>query len=228
MDSEHIKKAIKSYVLRQGRLTQGQKRVLQECWHDYGLSVDDGPLDYAALFRRSAPVVLEIGFGNGASLAEMANNFPEFDYIGVEVHRPGVGHLLIHLQNSESSNVRCFHEDVNLVLEQSIPDNSLSRVQIYFPDPWPKKKHHKRRLIQSNFIERLVQKLVSGGVVHLATDWEHYAKQMLDVLSGEKSLINLATENGFHARPSYRPQTKFEKKGLKKGHAVWDLLFEKG
>lgn len=224
---EHDIKAIKSYVLRQGRLTDGQKRVLQDFWKDYGLHVQSGLLNYPAIFHREAPVVLEIGFGNGESLATMASDFPEHDYIGVEVHRPGVGHLIMHLQSRELINVRCYNEDVNLVLEQSIPKNSLSRVQIFFPDPWPKKRHHKRRLIQAKFIERLVQRLVSGGVLHLATDWENYADQMLGVLKNERALVNLAASHGYHPRPSYRPQTKFEKRGIEKGHGVWDLLFQK-
>ncbi len=222
---EGVKRVIRSYVLRQGRLTEGQQRVLNERWCDYGLDLSMGSLDYAQLFGREAPVVLEIGYGNGASLAAMAQANTESDYIGVEVHRPGVGHLLINLEDNEISNVRTFCEDVNLVLAQCIPDRSLSRVQIYFPDPWPKKKHRKRRLVQPPFIQALIKKLKPGGVIHLATDWEDYAKQMLAVMQGEPQLENLADSGRYHVRPDYRPLTRFEQKGMRKGHGVWDLLF---
>ncbi|MDD7805733.1 MAG: tRNA (guanosine(46)-N7)-methyltransferase TrmB [Endozoicomonas sp. (ex Botrylloides leachii)] len=218
---------IKSFVLRQGRMTKGQQRGWDECWDKWGLTLEAGRLDMVNTFKRSAPVVLEIGYGMGLSLIEMAKAEPAYDFIGIEVHRPGVGSLLNEANTAEVTNIRTYNNDAVDVLSQCIPDNSLTRIQIYFPDPWHKKRHNKRRLIQPDFITTLRPKLVPSGVIHLATDWEHYADQMMKVMSVAEGFNNLAGEYTFSERPTYRPLTKFEKRGQHLGHGVWDLLFEK-
>lgn len=223
--NDKTQSAVRSYVLRQGRLTKGQDRVLSDKWQEYGLDISEDVLDFQKIFGRNAPVVLEIGYGNGESLAQMAENNPEQDYIGIEVHRPGVGHLFLQLEEKALSNVRSFEGDAVTIINQCIPNDSLSRVQIFFPDPWHKKRHNKRRLVQASFISHLITKVKNEGVIHLATDWEPYAEQMLEVMSAETRLVNMA--DGFHPRPDYRPLTKFERRGERKGHGVWDLLFKK-
>ena len=217
---------IKSFVLRSGRMTLGQQRGWDEKWDEWGLNRADGLLDLGAVFHRQGPVVFEIGFGMGHSLVEMAENEPEKNFIGVEVHRPGVGGLLNDASKLDVTNIRVFSDDAVEVLKQCIADNSLHRVQIYFPDPWHKKKHNKRRLIQPEFIELLQRKLVKGGVLHLATDWEHYAEQMMDVMCSALGWKNQASGKNFSPRPDFRPLTKFEKRGQRLGHGVWDLIFE--
>ena len=216
---------IRSFVKRPGRMTEGQKKAYAEQWPIYGLSVSDGMLDYSAKFKRSAPVVLEIGFGMGASLAQMAVADPDSDFIGIEVHHPGVGKLLQLADEQQISNLKAYEHDAVEVLEQCLPDNSLQRIQIYFPDPWHKKKHNKRRLIQPAFVQQLRQKLAVGGVLHLATDWENYAEQMLEVLSEAEGFENTVGNGEYAPRPEYRPKTKFEARGERLGHGVWDLLF---
>ncbi len=223
---EHHRK-IKSFVLRKGRMTAGQQRGWSEGWDKWGLQLDQGSLDLEATFGRKAPTVLEIGYGMGLSLVEMAKSSPETNYIGVEVHRPGVGSLLNEASNAELTNIRTYCDDAVEVLNQCIPDGSLSRVQIYFPDPWHKKRHNKRRLVQSAFIDLVKPKLKTGGIIHLATDWEDYAEQMMEVMTAAKGFTNQAGEYAFAERPEYRPLTKFEKRGHRLGHGVWDLLFEK-
>lgn len=218
---------IKSFVLRTGRMTPGQQKAYDEHWPEWGLDISQGPLDYSAVFGRKAPVVLEIGFGMGKSLVEMAANESEKDFIGIEVHVPGVGKLLHSMEEQGVDNIRAFCHDAVEVLEQCIADNSLDRVQIYFPDPWHKKKHHKRRLIQPAFVQMLRSKLKVGGVIHLATDWEHYAEHMMEVMTAAEGFSNQAEEYCFAERPDYRPVTKFEKRGERLGHGVWDILFEK-
>ena len=208
-------------------MTVGQQRGWDECWDKWGLTLEQGALNMAETFGRSGPVVLEIGYGMGLSLVEMAKTAPDLDFIGVEVHRPGVGSLLNEANTAEISNIRTYNDDAVEVLRQCIPDNSLSRVQIYFPDPWHKKRHNKRRLVQPAFIDALKPKLVTGGIIHLATDWENYADQMMEVMSAAEGFKNLAGEYAFSERPEYRPLTKFEKRGQRLGHDVWDLLFEK-
>ena len=221
------RREIKSFVLRQGRMTAGQQRGMDECWDKWGLELKDGTLDMAATFGREAPVVFEIGYGMGLSLADMAGAETDKNFIGVEVHRPGVGSLLNEASTAGLTNVRTFNDDAVEVLKQCIPDASLSRVQIYFPDPWHKKRHNKRRLVQAKFIELLRPKLKVGGVIHLATDWENYAEQMMEVMSGAEGFTNLAGDQEYSPRPDYRPLTKFEKRGHRLGHGVWDLLFER-
>jgi tRNA (guanine-N7-)-methyltransferase len=225
-----FKRTIRSFVLRQGRMTAGQEKAFAEHWPQWGLSRENGRLDYAAVFGRSAPVVLEIGFGMGASLVAMAKAAPEKNFIGIEVHRPGVGKLLQLMAEQGVNNIRVYCDDAVEVLDQCIPDASLQRVQIFFPDPWHKKKHNKRRLIQPPFVQKLRAKLQVGGVIHLATDWQDYAEQMLAVMTQAEGFANQhdgSPHHGYAPRPDYRPLTKFEARGERLGHGVWDLLFER-
>lgn len=226
MTEEKLRR-IRSFVKREGRMTESQKEALQRYWPQYGLTTQMGRLDFLQAFGRCSEVVLEIGFGMGDSLLEMAQNHQVVDYIGVEVHRPGVGALLIQMAKTETSNIRIFQEDVNDVLAKSIADASLSGLQIYFPDPWHKKRHHKRRLIQPGFVELLWQKLKFGGQVHLATDWENYAEQMMEVLSNHDGFNNVVGRGNYVQDQQLRPTTKFEKRGQRLGHGVWDLVFVK-
>lgn len=224
---EQPRRKIKSFVLRKGRMTTGQQRGWDECWDKWGLPYKEERLDLHSTFGREAPTVLEIGYGMGLSLVAMAKSAPETNFIGIEVHRPGVGSLLNEAHNAEVSNIRTYNHDAVEVLRHCIADNCLSRVQIFFPDPWHKKRHNKRRLIQSHFIETLRPKIATGGIIHLATDWENYAEQMMEVMSGAKGFTNQAGEYAYSKRPDYRPLTKFEQRGQRLGHGVWDLLFEK-
>ena len=216
-------RAIRSYVLRAGRMGTGQQRALEELGPRFVLPYQAEPLDTAAVFGRAAPRVLEIGFGMGQATAEIALSRPETDFIGVEVHTPGVGALLKRIGELGLTNLRIIQHDAVEVLRQMIAPASLAGVHIYFPDPWHKKKHHKRRLIQPELVALLASRIVPGGYLHCATDWENYAEQMLAVLSAEPALENSAA--GYAPRPDWRPLTKFENRGLKLGHGVWDLLF---
>lgn len=218
---------IKSYVLRTGRMTESQQNAYDKHWQTKGLDVENGMLDYEQVFGNNNPIVLEIGFGMGSSLVEMAGSAADKNYIGVEVHTPGVGRLLHLMEEQGVDNLRAYRHDAVEVLERCIPDASLDRVQIYFPDPWHKKKHNKRRLIKPEFVEALRKKLTVGGVIHLATDWEHYADQMIEVMSAAEGFKNQSDEFCFSDRPDYRPLTKFEQRGQRLGHGVWDMLFEK-
>lgn len=224
---EHKKRRIKSFVLRQGRTTEGQKLALATQWPKFGLTLESGLLDFPAIYGRSAPVILEIGFGNGRSLAEMAEAQPEQDYLGIEVHRPGVGALLMEVESKQLTNVRVFHHDAIEVLEQCIPDCSLFGVQLFFPDPWHKKRHNKRRIVQPQFAQFLAKKLTPGGYFHMATDWEDYAIHMMEVMSACSLYTNKFGEGHYAPRPDYRPLTKFELRGHRLGHGVWDLIFER-
>lgn len=206
-------------------MTPAQKKALEVLWPKYGLNHDQGKIDFTASFEREAPRYLEIGFGMGDSLTEIARAHPENDYIGIEVHRPGVGSLLKTLQHQEIENVRVVCTDAVEVLKNNIPDNSLDGVYIYFPDPWHKKKHHKRRIIQPAFVALVEKKLKSGGLLHMATDWEDYAQHMLDVMKTSPTFSNTSLDNEYSDRRD-RPVTKFEKRGLRLGHKVWDLLFK--
>jgi tRNA (guanine-N7-)-methyltransferase len=220
-------RSIRSFVRREGRLTRGQQRALEELWPRYGVDNDSASLDLATLFGRDNPKVLEIGFGNGKSLAQMATDFPDYDYLGIEVHRPGVGALLLLVEELDLSNVRVICDDAVEVIKHRIPDASLDRVQLFFPDPWHKKRHHKRRILQAEFAELIRQKLKPGGVFHLATDWEDYAQHMMAVMSAAPGYVNEAGEGRFAPRPESRPLTKFEQRGQRLGHGVWDLLFQR-
>lgn len=217
---------IRSYIRRQGRVTQGQQQALENYWNKYCL--DPGvKYDFVQVFGRHAPLVFEIGFGNGESLAQMAADNPELDFIGIEVHRPGVGHLLLKLAQLNLTNVRIYCHDAIDILEQHIADNSLTGIHLFFPDPWPKKKHHKRRIVRASFVKLVLKKLKTGGYFHAATDWQNYAESMLKELYAEKGLINASKTNDYCERPSYRPLTKFERRGMRLGHDVRDLIFFK-
>jgi len=216
---------IRSYVLRAGRVGSGQARALAELGPRYLLSYQSSLVDLDAIYGRAAPKILEIGFGMGEGLAEIAAAHPENDYLGVEVHTPGVGALLKQLGERGLDNVRVIQHDAVEVLTHMLAPGSLVGVHIFFPDPWHKKRHNKRRLIQSPFVRLLTGRIAPGGYLHLATDWEDYALQMLEVLSAEPKLANVA--DGFSARPDTRPLTKFEQRGLRLGHGVWDLVFRK-
>lgn len=216
---------IRSYVLRQGRMSDAQRRAYDEGMQYWGISYGPAILDFEKAFARKAPVILEIGFGMGRTTAEIAHAHPENNYLGVEVHTPGVGSLLKEIRALALDNIRIVQHDAVEVLTHMIGDDSLSGIHIYFPDPWPKKRHHKRRLIQPELVGLLARKLVPGGYLHCATDWEDYAVQMLEVLSDEPMLKNAS--DGFSPRPEWRPVTKFEQRGLKLGHGVWDVLFSR-
>ncbi|MED5621225.1 tRNA (guanosine(46)-N7)-methyltransferase TrmB [Ideonella sp. BN130291] len=218
-------RAIRSFVLRAGRMGTGQQRALAELGPRFVLPFQAEPLDLPAVFGRTAPVVLEIGFGMGDATAQIAAMRPDTDFIGVEVHTPGVGALLKHIGERGLANLRIVQHDAVEVLDKMIAPQSLAGVHIFFPDPWHKKKHNKRRLVQPGFVAALVTRIAPGGYLHCATDWQPYAEQMLEVLGGEPALRN--TADGYAPRPDYRPLTKFENRGLKLGHGVWDLVFEK-
>ena len=218
---------IRSYVLRTGRMTPGQRRAYDEGWQRWGLDYSPDELALDTVFGRPGPRVVEIGFGMGQSLAETARVSPDSNFIGIEVHRPGVGRLLHSIAEHDIRNIRIYCHDAVEILRDSIADASLDTVQIFFPDPWHKKRHNKRRLIQPEFVALLVQKLKHGGIVHLATDWEDYAQQMMAVLGGAEGLSNTCGEGEFAPRPEHRPLTKFEVRGERLGHGVWDLVFSR-
>jgi len=216
---------IRSFVLRQGRVSNAQQRALDELKPRYGIPYQDALLDLAQAFGRNAPKILEIGFGMGETTAHIAAAHPENDYLGIEVHSPGVGSLLKQIEEGALTNVRIMQHDAVEVLKRMIPDASLDGVHIFFPDPWPKKRHHKRRLIQSPLVALLCDKLKHGGYIHAATDWQEYAEHILAVFSAEPRLAN--TAEGYAPRPEYRPLTKFEQRGLRLGHGVWDIVFKR-
>ncbi|PIE41798.1 MAG: tRNA (guanosine(46)-N7)-methyltransferase TrmB [Gammaproteobacteria bacterium] len=224
---EYKERRIRSFVRRQGRLTEGQSRALHDHWQDYGLELSNGRLDMAGCFGREAPVILEIGFGNGDSLLSMAERQPGKDFIGIEVHRPGVGALINNAQRLGVHNIRVYCDDAIEVLKQAIPDNSLAGVQLFFPDPWHKKRHHKRRIVQPAFAETIATKLQAGGYFHMATDWQNYAEHMMAVMSACELYENKMGGENYAPRPDYRPETKFERRGIRLGHGVWDLIFIK-
>jgi tRNA (guanine-N7-)-methyltransferase len=216
---------IRSFVTRAGRLSIAQARALEELGPKFLIEYAKAPLDFEQAFGRQAPVILEIGFGMGDTTAYIARGMPEKDFIGVEVHTPGVGSLLKQIGEQGLTNLRLIQHDAVEVLNQMIPDGSLAGVHVFFPDPWHKARHNKRRLLQTPFVKLLAEKLAPGGYLHCATDWEDYAVQMLDVLGSEPLLKN--TAEGYAPQPAYRPLTKFENRGIKLGHGVWDLVFEK-
>ena len=222
---EKYLRPIRSFVKREGKLTSGQQNAIELLWPTHGVDLGDELLDFSKLFGREAQTVLEIGFGNGLSLAAMAEAHPEINFFGVEVHRPGVGSLLVQSKQRDLANIRVSQDDAVQVLEQQVKNSSLYRIQIFFPDPWHKKRHHKRRLIQTAFVETLIGKLVEGGRIHVATDWENYAEHILEVLSASGNLQNTAVD--YALKPDYRPSTKYEERGRRLGHGVWDLVFEK-
>lgn len=221
------RRPVRSYVRREGRLTPAQKRALENYLSEYEFPQSEAAVDLAAIFGRRAPTTLEIGFGNGDALAELAAAHPERNYIGVEVHRPGVGHLLMRIEKAGLENVRVANRDGTQVLRNEIPDDSLDEILVYFPDPWPKERHHKRRLIQSEFALMVSAKLAVGGRLELATDWGEYAEQMQGVLRGTPGLESLGENGGYTERPSWRPETRFEVRGQRKGHEIFDLAYRR-
>ncbi|HVP32539.1 MAG TPA: tRNA (guanosine(46)-N7)-methyltransferase TrmB [Steroidobacteraceae bacterium] len=228
MPEEAHPRPIRSFVTRAGRVTAAQQRALAELAPKYAVGVEaQGPLDLARLFARAAPCTLEIGFGNGENLVALAHAHPERNYLGVEVHRPGVGRLLLAVEERQLANVRVICQDAVEVLERRIAPASLAEILILFPDPWPKKRHHKRRLIQAPFVALLERALAPGGVLRLATDWQPYALEMLAALGAAPGLVNLAAGGGFAPRPAERMPTRFERRGVRLGHEVWDLAFSR-
>jgi tRNA (guanine-N7-)-methyltransferase len=225
--SEKHHRPIRSFVRRAGRLTSSQQRALDELWPDYGLEYDAQPFDLESVFGRSAPVVLEIGFGNGDSLVELAAASPDTDFLGIEVHEPGVGHCLIAAANANVSNLKLIIHDAIEVLEQQIPAASLQRINLYFADPWPKKRHHKRRIVQPKFLDLCADRLEADGAIHIATDWANYAEHIDEVFADSARFQ--CTERREHDgdRPFERPMTKFERRGLRHGHRIVDWRFEK-
>ena len=220
-----LRREIRSYVLRQGRTSPAQARAVETLLPRLGVAYDSRTLDLNRLFGRMAPKVLEIGFGMGETTAEIAASHPQNDYLGIEVHTPGVGSLLKRIDELVLTNVRVIQHDAVEVLRDMIAPASFDAVHIFFPDPWPKKRHHKRRLLKPEFVALLASRMKSGAYVHVATDWQDYAEQLLEVLSHEPELRN--TADGYAPRPEHRPQTKFETRGLKLGHGVWDLIFRR-
>jgi tRNA (guanine-N7-)-methyltransferase len=220
-----MQQSIRSFVLRQGRVSNAQRRACEMLLPTYGIPFSENLLDLDQVFGRQAPKILEIGFGMGESTAIIAQSHPENDYLGIEVHTPGVGSLLNQIEQHGLTNLRIIQHDAVAVLQHMLPAACLDGIHIFFPDPWPKARHHKRRLIQPALTARLCSHLKPEGYLHVATDWEDYAVQILQVFSQEPQLINTATE--YAPRPDYRPLTKFEQRGIKLGHGVWDLIFQK-
>ncbi|MDN3648320.1 tRNA (guanosine(46)-N7)-methyltransferase TrmB [Reinekea marina] len=223
-----IQRKIRSFVMRAARMTDGQKKSLDENWANYGLSLADGALNLEQTFGRTSDVVLEIGFGMGDSFVDMAIAAPEKDFIGIEVHLPGIGRMLNRTEKEQVKNIRCYKEDAVEILQNCIADGSLATVQLFFPDPWHKKRHNKRRIVQPEFAQLVRQKLKKGGTFHMATDWENYAEHMLEVMDAAEGFSNTSGQGNFtDGRPPHRPVTKFEKRGQKLGHGVWDLIYQK-
>ncbi len=225
-ESQPPHRPIRSFVLREGRLTPGQQRAFDTLWPRYGVAMGDRALDLPALFDNRRPTYLEIGFGNGESLAEMAAAAPQNNFLGIEVHRPGVGHLLMEIEQRRLENLRVMRHDAVEVLQRGMPPASLAGLFLFFPDPWPKQRHHKRRILQPTFLRLAARVLRPGGIFHAATDWQHYAEQMLAVCNAAPELFrNQRPAGGYTPRPDYRPRTKFEARGQRLGHGVWDLVF---
>jgi len=213
--------------MRSGRMTEAQSRAITDLWPVLGVDYEKKPLDFSRLFGRAAPVIAEIGFGNGESLAQQAANQPEFNFLGIEVHPPGVGHLLITIRQLELKNIRISRHDAVEVFRDQLPDLSLAGANLFFPDPWPKKRHHKRRIVQPDFVAMVASKLQPGAFFHLATDWQPYADHMLEVLDSCEELINESGAGSFSERLDSRTLTKFEERGQRLGHDVWDLRYRK-
>jgi len=225
--TESTHRSIRSFVLRKGRLTVAQERALDELWPEYGIDNRDTVLDFEDHFGSPGDVILEIGFGNGESTWRMARDEPEKNFVGIEVHEPGVGHLLLALEEHAIENVRVVCGDAVPFLQNRVPDGSLAGVRIYFADPWPKKRHHKRRLIQPEFVDHLARCLSEGGVLHMATDWQPYAEHILEVMQPRSDFKNLSPTGDYCETPEWRPHTKYEKRGERLGHEVRDLLYQR-
>ena len=218
---------IRSYVRREGRITKAQRRALVELWPEYGIEHPQGVLNFSQIYGQDVPNVVEIGFGDGGALLSLAAANPQCNFLGIEVYRPGVGSLLLQLKKYGITNVRIVMDDAAAVLQEHIATESLSKILIFFPDPWPKKRHHKRRLVQRDFVTTAVERLCIGGYLHIATDWEDYAASILSLLTEESRLRNVSATGGFVDRPPYRSQTKFERRGIRQGHRVWDIMFKR-
>jgi len=225
-EGKYIRK-VRSFVKREGRLTKGQERALADHWADMGLKHSNGLINIKTLFGNENPVTLEIGFGMGKSLVEMAKASPQVNFIGIEVHKPGVGACISLAIEEGVTNLKVYEHDAIEILADCIADESLNTVQLFFPDPWHKKKHHKRRIVSADFVETIRQKLIIGGVFHMATDWENYAECMLEDMQSAQDYHNLSKSNDYVPRPDSRPLTKFENRGQRLGHGVWDLQFAK-
>lgn len=221
------RRTIKSFVLRQGRLTKAQQYALDQHWLDYGIDYSEQVLSFDKLFNNHHEVIIEIGFGNGESLLQQVIGQPQYNYIGIEVHGPGVGHLIHHANREDIHNIKVIRFDAVDVLKHQIADNSIQQVQLFFPDPWHKKKHQKRRIIKPEFIQLIHQKLKTGGLFHMATDWEHYANQMLAQMDSAEGYNNTSGAGKFSTDTGTRCETRFERRGLKLGHGVWDLIYQK-
>lgn len=224
---EEHKRRIRSFVLRTGRMTAGQQRGMDEFWPKWGLTLDQGMINPVEVFEREAPLVLEIGFGMGDSLLEQAKTMSDHNFIGIEVHTPGVGRLMAEAGDAGLTNLRAYEDDAIEILKQCIPDGSLDLLQLFFPDPWHKKRHHKRRIVQAEFAQLVRQKLKVGGRFHMATDWENYAEHMVEVMKQADGYENTATDGDYVPRPDSRPVTKFEKRGERLGHGVWDIIYRR-
>ena len=216
---------IRSYVLRQGRFSAAQQHAVASLMPRYGLGYAPAPLAFAQAFGREAPVVAEVGFGMGETTATIARENPGIDYLAIEVHGPGVGSLLKRLDAEAIANVRVVQHDAVEVMRDMVPEGSLAAIHVFFPDPWPKKRHHKRRLLQPAFVGLAATRLAPGGIMHVATDWQEYAQQVLEAMRGSPLLENTARD--FAPRPAWRPQTKFERRGAALGHGVWDIIFRR-
>ena len=226
-DDEKKHRRIKSFVLRQGRLTKAQQNALDNYWQDYGVDYAKTSIDFSQLFGNNNEVIIEIGFGNGESLLEQAKAQPEYNFLGIEVHGPGVGHLIHHAQAEGLRNIRVMRHDAIEVLNNQVADNTVWQLQLFFPDPWHKKRHHKRRIIRPEFIQLIRQKLKPGGTFHMATDWQDYAEQMLEQMDEAEGFSNTAGTGQYSPSKGFRCETKFERRGLRLGHGVWDLIFVK-
>lgn len=220
-----VLRKIRSFVRREGRLTKGQEQAMNDCWPTMGIDFQQEKLNWVEVFGNDNPVVLEIGFGMGASLVEMAKNAPEKNFIGIEVHSPGVGACLMAARDAGITNLRVMCHDAVEVFEFMLPEQSLDTVQLFFPDPWHKKRHHKRRIVQAEFAEMLRSKLKIGGIFHMATDWENYAEHMVEVMDVAPGYKNTAVDGPYIPRPDERPLTKFEARGHRLGHGVWDMKY---
>lgn len=227
MKPEYKKKSIRSYVIRAGRITEGQKNAFDQWWPIYGLSLFDGPQSFAEVFGNCNPLVVEVGFGMGDSLIDMAQAEPDKNFVGIEVHPPGVGRLINQAGVLGIKNLRVYMADAKDVLQDCFADESITRFQLYFPDPWHKKKHNKRRIVQPDFVALVAGKLHKDGLFHLATDWAHYAEHMMELMCLAPQLENIFPDYLFASKPDFRPETKFERRGERLGHKVWDLLFKK-
>jgi tRNA (guanine-N7-)-methyltransferase len=226
-DPMQTQRHIRSFVLRAGRMTPAQERALTELWPVYGVDLGADALDLETIFGRHAPRCLEIGFGVGEVIGKLAETHPHIDYLGIEVHRPGVGRLMLRAAQANARNLRVICHDAVEVLRDKIADASFDEILVFFPDPWHKKRHHKRRLIEPAFVESLAAKLRSGGVLRLATDWQAYAEQMLAVCNVSSALASLSVDRTYVARPDFRQPTRFERRGARLGHGVWDLAYKK-